>query len=84
MSHHHIVMDEKEFNYIREAVQEKHDRLMERLVLHKTKPKISEEEFEKNWKDFETIFPEIMHKWGFKDDGTPKKTRGRPRKGTPK
>jgi hypothetical protein len=78
-------MDEKEFNYIREAVQEKHDRLMEKLVLHKTKPKISEEEeiaFEKHWKDFEYIFPEIMPKWGLKDDGTPKKTRGRPRKET--
>ena len=38
MAHHHIVMDENEFNFIRDAVKEKYDRLMEKLVLHETNP----------------------------------------------
>jgi|APCry1669188970_1035186.scaffolds.fasta_scaffold88217_3 DNA modification methylase len=89
MTHHHIVMDEVEFNYIREAVQEKHDRLMEKLVLHKTKPtleditKIAEAEFEKELAKISKKKKPFVYKkkakYGLKKDGTPKKKPGRPR-----
>lgn len=89
MSHHHIVMDETEFNFIRDAVKEKYDRLMEKLVLHETKPtledvaKITEAEFDKELAKFSTPKkkPFVYKKkaqYGLKKDGTPKKKPGRP------
>jgi len=90
MTHHHIIMDEVEFNYIREAVQEKHDRLMEKLVLHKNKPtleditKIAETEFEKELAKFSPKKKPFVYKkkvpYGLKKDGTPKAKPGRPTK----
>lgn len=91
MTHHHIVMDENEFNFVRDAVMEKYDRLTKKLVLHEEKPtledaaKITKAEFESELgrmvNPMNPFFYKRVPKWGYKKDGTPKKTRGRPVKG---
>jgi hypothetical protein len=70
-------MDEVEFNYIREAVQEKHDRLMEKLVLHETNPLKEVEEPVTSKPPKEPFVYKRKAKYGLKKDGTPKAKPGR-------
>ena len=77
MAHHHIVMDENEFNFIRDAVKEKYDRLMEKLVLHETNPIKEIEEPVTGKPPKKPFVYKRKPKYGLKKDGTPKAKPGR-------
>jgi hypothetical protein len=74
-----IYVEKETLDFIRDALNSRHESLMTYLNLCEEQAKKINEE--KTAKEFEFVFPQEFAPWGLKNDGTPKKKPGRQPKG---